>query len=108
MMNIKRDLSLINKEKNLGTRVLYHTVIIYFYLYNVDISLYIYFFIFSSCLDIPPSLINLRHNAVEICKHSKKSKRKACDNRVAIAWVSLILEVKTHKSKKNGLINFSW
>ena len=31
------------------------------------------------------------------------------DNRVAIAWVSLIQEVETHHtSKKNGLINFSW
>ena len=35
--------------------------------------------------------------------------RKACDDRDAIAWVLLVLEVETHhKSKKNGLINFSW
>ena len=47
------------KEKNLGTRVLYDIVIIwYFYLYNVDICLFIYFLIFSSCLDIPPCVVN--------------------------------------------------
>ena len=46
---------------------------------------------------------------LNFAQHSKKSKRKACDNRVAIAWVSLILEVETHhKSKKNGLRNLSW
>ena len=40
---------------------------------------------------------------LNFAQHSKKSKRKACDNRVAIAWVSLILEVETHqKSKVNG------
>ena len=52
--------SLANKkEKNLGTRVSYDTVIKwYFYLYNVDICLYTHFLIFSSCLDIPPCVVN--------------------------------------------------
>ena len=39
-------------------------------------------------------------------QHSKKNKQKACDNRVTITWVSLILEVD-HKPNKNRLINFS-
>ena len=88
MIDVKRNLSLIKKEMNPGTRVLFDIVIIsYFYLYNIDVCLYIYFLIFSFCLDIPPCVVNflfldkLRRNAAELCK------RKACDNRVATAWV---------------------
>ena len=43
---------------------------------------------------------------LNFAQHSKKSKQKACDNRVAIAWVSLILEVKTPKSKKEWANKF--